>query len=171
MLSLLADIGPNWVTVGANLIFGLFGLAGWIFSWVQQRKRKAAEAEAAENSRRVTDAQERLGEALETVARLQGEAAIRDEIERKAVLWEIEYVRGHAYTLTNNTGQTAHDVRVDFFGRPWEHFPHGITLNYRQGKTFLWATTYDENSCQDITVVWKETPEGAEQEFTLEMPF
>ena len=122
-----------------------------------------AEAKAAKHAQIASEAQQAL-------SRLEEEKARREEKERRAKPWEVTFRAVDTYELTNLTGEAAYDVRGVFFGRSMEHFPQGVDMDYRASKTFVWATTFDEDGCEEITLIWKDSPDGEDQQFTLVMP-
>lgn len=163
MISLVTDAGPDWASFILELALAILAALGWAFSYWQKRKTAAAEAEAAKHAQIASEAQQAL-------ARLEEEKARREEKERRAKPWEVTFRAGDQFEFTNLTGETAYNVRGAFFGRSMEHFPQGVDMDYRASKTFLWATTFDEDGCEEITLIWKESPEGEDREFTLVMP-
>lgn len=163
MFALFTDAGPAWVTAGAEVALLATTAIGGVFGFVQYRRARAAEAETAKHAQIASEAQQAL-------ARLEEEKARREEKERRAKPWEVTFRAGDTYELTNLTGEAAYDVRGVFFGRSMEHFPQGVDMDYRASKTFLWATTFDEHGCEEITLIWKDSPDGEDQQFTLVMP-
>lgn len=163
MISLVTDAGPDWASFIPELALAILAALGWAFSYWQKRQTAAAEAKAAKHAHIASGAQQAL-------SRLEEEKARREEKERRAKPWEVTFRAVDTYELTNLTGEAAYDVRGVFFGQSMEHFPQGVDMDYRASKTFVWATTFDEDGCEEITLIWKDSPDGENQQFTLVMP-
>lgn len=159
MISLFTDAGPDWASFILDLALAVIAAIGWTMNLKQRRKAAAAEAEAARYAKIAAESQQ-------TIARLEEEKARREEKERRAKPWQVTHYKNDMYELINLTGDVAYDVRGYFHGRLMDQFPHNNDLNPLAGKTFVWGAL----GSTEVTFVWKASPDGDDQHFTLNMP-